>query len=198
MYRVTHECEFTLEEYLSFEDQSATKHEYLAGNIYAMAGASPEHNRLVANLIVAIGKHPECAGYASDQKVWVPGCQLVTYPDLTYACDKPRYEPDKKGGPLMLRNPALIIEVLSRSTEAWDRNGKWECYQTIESLAGYMLVAQDRTRVEHFERGPGNAWMYTVATEGHISIPSLGSLLPLAEVYSGIEFPQIGLGSMPG
>ena len=91
----------------------------------------------------------------------------------------------------MLLNPALIIEVLSGSTEPWDRNGKWKCYQTIESLGGYMLVAQDRGRIQHFERGAGNAWLYAVATEGHISIPSIGCSLPLAEVYEGIEIPGL-------
>jgi Uma2 family endonuclease len=182
---------YTLAEYMAFEAQSVEKHEYLAGEIYAMAGASPVHNRLCFKLAGLLERQlagSGCIGYSSDQKVRVEAADLNAYPDLTIVCGAPQYHPQE---PMLLLNPHVIIEVLSPSTEAWDRGGKWMCYQQLESLTDYLLVSQERRQIEHYALEPGDAWRYVCETDpaGIITIDSINCRLPLAEVYQGIELP---------
>lgn len=182
--------QYTLAEYLAFEEHSEIKHEYLAGHIYAMAGASPEHNQIGFNLAAIIGRQlsgGQCRGYSSDQKIRIEAADLNTYADVTIVCGEPQYRPEDR----LLLNPSVIIEVLSPSTEAWDRGGKWTCYQQLPSLRGYLLVSQDRSQIEHYMLEPDGSWRYTRETglASVVTIVSINCQLPLAEVYSGIEFP---------
>ena len=182
---------YTLAEYMAFEARSAEKHEYLAGEIYAMAGASPAHNRLcfkLAGLLDGQLADSGCAGYSAGQKVRIKTADLNTYPDLTIVCGAPQYHPQE---PLLLLNPRVIVEVLSPSTEAWDRGGKWMCYQQLESLTDYLLVSQDRMQIEHYALESDGAWRYSRDTNpaGIITIASINCRLRLAEVYQGIELP---------
>ena len=179
----------TPEQYLAIERRAETKSEYLDGEMFAMSGASREHNLIVVNLTREISaqlRDKPCETYSNDQRVRVLTTGLYTYPDLVVACGEPRFE-DKAFDTLL--NPTLIIEVLSPSSEAYDRGKKFEHYQTLPSLAEYVLVCQDEPRVEQFLRQGGNRWLLTVATglEASIALPSIQCELALAEVYRKVK-----------
>ena len=147
---------WTPAEYLAFErEQHDAKHEYLDGRIipmaetiHGMAGASLAHNRIVSNLVISLGTQMRgrpCDVFSSDMCLHIPATGLYTYPDIAALCDEPRFEDDQLD---VLLNPSLIIEVLSPSTEAYDRGAKFDHYRSIASLQTYLLIAQDRAHVE--------------------------------------------------
>lgn len=182
---------YTLAEYLAFEEQSETKHEFYAGEIYAMAGASLTHNRLCFKLAGLLDRQLEgsgCSGYSADQKIWIGAAQLNTYADLTIVCGPVQHHPDH---PTLLTNPRVLFEVLSPSTMNYDRGEKWSFYQQLPSLTDYLLVWQDRPQIEHFSLQPDASWRYvrTVGLEQVVTIAFIHCQLSLADVYSGIEFP---------
>lgn len=122
---------YTSAQYLAFEEQSETKHEYYAGEIFAMAGASPAHNRIgfkLAGLLARQLESRDYIGYSADQKIWIETAQLNTYADVTIVCGPAQYDP---AHPILLTNPRVIFEVLSPSTMAYDRGEKWEFYQQL-------------------------------------------------------------------
>jgi Uma2 family endonuclease len=181
---------FTLDEYLHFERASEGKCEYLQGRIYAMAGASPEHSTITFNLSGLIFPQLEgkpCRGFSADMKVRTAPEGLYTYPDVTVLCGEPRYHDEKRD---ILINPTLLIEVLSPSTEAYDRGLKFQYYREIESLTHYLLVAQDQPRIEYYVYEEGQ-WILREARGpgAELVLPSLGITLPLARVYRDIVFP---------
>ncbi len=183
---------YTLAEYLAFEEANDEKHEYLAGHIYAMAGGSPAHNQICFNLSACIGSRiqgTDCRGYSSDQKIWIEAAQIGTYGDITIVCGEPRFHERHK---TLLLNPRVIIEILSPSTEAYDRGDKWAYYQQLSSLTDYLLVAQQRTQIEHFALDRDGSWRYTSETNptSDIILASINCRIPLAQVYVGIEFPS--------
>lgn len=183
---------FSPAEYLTFERDAQTKHEYLNGEIYAMAGASPQHNQIGFNATVSLGsqiKGRNCRGYTADQKVRTDPQDLFSYPDITIVCGEPEFHDDHKD---VVLNPTVIIEVLSPTTEAYDRTEKFARYRTIPSLRDYLLIAQDRPCIEHFTRQKGKRqWLYNVETEltSSIWIESIKCELKLADVYELVEFP---------
>lgn len=181
-------------DYLALERQAETKSEYLNGCIYAMTGASREHNTIVFNLARRIGNQLDrkpCRGYVNDMRVKVSPTGLYTYPDAVVVCGEPRFE-DRYLDTLL--NPTVIIEVLSDSTEAYDRGDKFAHYRTLESLTDYLLVAQDKPRIEHYSRQPDGRWLYSAADGlgARAEIAAIGCVLPLAEVYDRVEFPAPG------
>jgi Uma2 family endonuclease len=186
------EIAFTPEEYLAFERAAETKHEYLDGQIYDMAGASPPHNRIAFNTTVAIGAQllgTTCFGYTSDQKIRTDPMDLFSYPDITIVCGEPVYHDDHQD---VILNPRVIIEVLSPGTEAYDRGEKFARYQNTKSLTDYILIAQDRPSIEHYARQKGTRkWVFTIETEmsAEIVIASINSKLKLAAVYDRVTFP---------
>lgn len=183
---------FTPQQYLQWEQNADHKSEYHDGAILAMAGASPEHNQIIFNLARELGPQIEegdCRGFGSDQRVTVPACNRYYYPDLMIACEEPQYENIK--GILSLFNPTLIIEVLSASTEQADRTDKFDCYDTLASLATYVLVAQDRPRVEGYTRQANGTWSY-ISVKGldtELILESVGCRLRLQRLYARIAFP---------
>jgi Uma2 family endonuclease len=134
-----------------------------------------------------------CRVYPSNLRVKVPNQPPYRYPDLTALCGTPRYE--MIGGLDALTNPALIVEVLSPTTEAYDRGDKFTHYKSIESFAEYVLVAQHRPHVTHYVKGEGGAWHYEELNEldGSLRLGTLGCRLELREVYEGVEFPPLVL-----
>src|SRR5207244_42555 len=126
---------------------SLEKHEFFDGEIFAMAGASTEHNLITGNTIIAIGMalRGRCQVFPSDMRLFVPATGLYTYADASVICGKPDTNSDN---PPALRNPELIVEVLSPTTEAYDRGKKFENYRSIPAFMHYLLVAQDRALVE--------------------------------------------------
>ena len=179
----------TPEEYLAIDRQAEIRSEYLDGEMFAMAGGSYAHNVIVGNLVGEIRqqlKGRPCAVCPSDQRVHIPETGLYTYPDVVVVRGEPRFEEDHLD---ILLNPILIIEVLSTTTEAYDRGKKFQHYQKIDSLAEYVLVAQDQHRVERFLRQDGNEWLLTTTTglESTVSLTSIQCTLDLAEIYDKVE-----------
>jgi Uma2 family endonuclease len=186
--------EHTPEEYLAFERAAKTKHEYLDGQIYAMAGGSPPHNQICFNLSGEL--HPQlkgtaCVGYTSDQKIRTDPMDLFSYPDLTIVCGPPLFHDQHKD---VILNPTVIIEVLSPSTEEYDRKEKFTRYQNLQSLTDYILVSQNRVCVEHFIRQKDKRkWLYSMETElqAEITIGSINCRLKLADIYDRVVFPVL-------
>ena len=183
---------FTPEEYLALEIKADYKSQYVAGEIYAMAGAEPEHIEITDNLTAMFRSRfrgRPCRSYSSELRVRVKAGDLWTYPDLTVVCGERRF--DRSSDPASLLNPQVIFEVLSPSTEAFNRGDKFARYQCLESLTDYVLVASNRMRVEHFNRQPDDRWLLTTYTlpDHRLVLASVDAELPLAEIYDGVEFP---------
>lgn len=178
---------YTPEQYLALEREASYKSEYFSGEIFAMAGASFEHNQITANLMIELGislRKSPCRPLSQDQRVMVRRTGLYTYPDVLIVCGQPQFTDDHLD---TLTNPAAIFEVLSPSTEAYDRGEKFAHYRQIESLTYYGLLSQDQTRVELFQRQDDH-WTLRVAegVEGVIELPSLNVTLRLSELYDGV------------
>lgn len=175
---------WTPEEYLAWERVQPEKHAYFQGEIFAMSGASREHNLLVANLVRLLNQallDRPCETYPSHMRVKVPATGLYTYPDVSVVCGEPRFEDDTFD---TLLNPLVLIEVLSDSTERYDRGEKFEQYRTIASLRDYVLVRQDRVLVEHFAKQPDGGWLlHEVRAGGRLDLVSIGCAIAVDEMY---------------
>jgi len=182
----------TPEQYLELERKAEFKSEYLQGEMFAMAGASEPHNLVVANLIRDLGqqlRRRPCRIYPSDMRVRVSATGLYTYPDVTVVCEPPQFA-DQQTDTLL--NPTLIAEVLSPSTEGYDRGRKFEHYRAIESLAEYLLVAQDRVHVDLYTRQPDGSWVLSEASrlEDTLELRSVGCQLVLGDLYEKVDFTK--------
>jgi Uma2 family endonuclease len=180
---------FTPEEYLQLEQHSQTKSEYYQGEIYSMSGASVEHNQLVRNLTLQLGSALQdgpCQLFVADLRLHVEAHNLFTYPDLFVVCGPLAR---LKGRTDTLLDATLIIEVLSDSTEAYDRGQKLLFYQDLPSFREYLLVSQDRCQAElHTMQRPGQ-WLSTRSHEGEIFLESINAHLTLSEIYRGVQLP---------
>ncbi|MDJ0649195.1 MAG: Uma2 family endonuclease [Xenococcaceae cyanobacterium MO_188.B19] len=179
----------TVEEYLKFEQDAEIRHEYVAGQIYAMAGASEAHNLIVTNLIAILRPHlrgSSCRAFVSDMKVKVKAQQadIFYYPDLLVTCDP---NDSKK---YFKTNPNLIVEVLSDSTETTDRREKRLNYQTIKSLQEYVLVSQNEMKVEIYRRDKNDNWtVETLGKNDNLVLDSVGLTLTMADIYEDVLIP---------
>lgn len=176
------EALFTVREYLALEAVAEIKHEYCRGRIIAMAGAEPEHNLIAKNIQTeldnALADH-SCWTLGSDQRVWVQAVGEYFYPDVSATCLEPDFvEPS----PRSLANPQIIIEVLSPSTERYDRGDKWSAYQRLPSLTDYVMVSSTRREIEHYRRTADGGWMLRTITSGGCTLAN-GVVLDLARVY---------------
>jgi Uma2 family endonuclease len=177
------------EEYLALERKSEIKHEYFAGEMFAMVGASRRHNLIAANIIRILGNqllNRPCNVYPSDMRVKVRSTGKYTYPDVIVACEEEQFDDEEKD---TLLNPVVIIEILSDSTEAYDRGKKFEQYRSIESLTEYLLVAQDTHRLEQYVRQSNREWRYSEfrSVEDIVNISVIGCELVLKDVYAKVE-----------
>ncbi|MBC8143488.1 MAG: Uma2 family endonuclease [Armatimonadetes bacterium] len=182
----------TVEEYLRREEIATEKSEYRNGEILPMPGASFPHtlltNNVGAELYIALKKKRDCTVHSSDLKIHTPTIGTFRYPDIAVVRGEPvRYQ----GRTDTIQNPVVIIEVLSASTETTDRGDKLEEYQTLESLTEYVLVTQDRARVEVYSRDSGGNWQYHsyVGLEASARLPTLDVTLTLADIYDKVTFP---------
>jgi len=180
------------EEYLAIERIAERKSEYYSGETFAMAGASERHNLIVTNTVSELRtllKNRTCKVYPSDMRVKIPQTGLYTYPDIVVVCSKPVFEDDVKD---TLLNPTLIVEVLSESTEAYDRGKKFEHYRKIPSLAEYLLIAQDRCRIEQFIKQDDGRWLFSEinSRDAIVKLPSVNCELAVAEGYDKVEFEK--------
>jgi Uma2 family endonuclease len=178
----------TPEEYLAIERKSETRNEYFAGEVFAMVGASKRHNLITANLIRVLGNqliNRPCNVYPSDMRVKVSATGKYTYPDVVVACEEELFDDEEKD---TLLNPVVIIEVLSESTEAYDRGKKFEHYQQTVSLTEYLLVAQEPYRVEQYVRQSNREWRYSEYhnAEDTVSISVINCELALKDVYAKV------------
>ena len=182
----------TPQEYLDYEREAETKSEYYNGEIYAMAGATREHSLIVTNTVLSLGtrlRGRRCEIYAADMRVKVSPTGLYTYPDVVVVCGLPRFDDAHKD---TLPNPTLIVEVLSESTEAYDRTGKFEHYRKLESLTDYLLISQERAWIEHRARQSEIKWLigFYMGMETVVPVPSIDCELRLSDVYDKIDWPD--------
>jgi Uma2 family endonuclease len=176
---------FTFEDYLALEEVSSTKHEFLEGHVWAMAGGTPEHGAVAANLIVLLGNHLRdrtCRVFTSDVRIRVKATGLATYPDVSVVCGQQQADPDDARGNTII-NPGVIVEVMSPSSEDYDRGEKLAHCKQIPSLQEIVLVAYEERRVELWRR-QSEHWVLDVTRgDGTASIEWIGCRLPLGDVY---------------
>jgi len=179
----------TPDEYLAGERLSESRSEYLDGVVCPMTGASFKHIKVVANLtteLVTQLRGRPCDVLPSEMKVRLPDSRKFFYPDVIVLCGEPQFHDERTD---IILNPLLVIEVLSESTEAFDRGAKFLAYQTLDSLKEYVLVAQDRPVVEQYVRNEGGTWTYTLASglESSLTLPSVECTLNLSAVYDKVD-----------
>lgn len=180
----------TPEEYLAVEREAETKSEYLNGAVYAMTGASINHIRVVSNLTRELSTQllaRQCDVLPSEMKVRMPDSQKFFYPDVTVVCGEPQFHDGRTD---VILNPVLLVEVLSKSTEAFDRGAKFQAYQQLSSLREYLLVAQDKPAVEQFVRQTDETWNYRalIGRESSLYLPSVECTLNLGAVYDKVDW----------
>lgn len=182
---------YTLDEYAELEKTSEERLEYFEGNIWSMAGASPNHEAIVANVIANLKmalRGRECRVFSSNLRIKVPEYPPYRYPDVSAVCERPVYE--EFFGLEMLVNPALIVEVLSNSTEAFDLNEKFTYYKSIKSFNEYLLITQTQPHAVLFTKQGENAWLHREFNDlnDKIYLSSLDCEISLKEIYETIEF----------
>ncbi|HEV2764209.1 MAG TPA: Uma2 family endonuclease [Pyrinomonadaceae bacterium] len=180
----------TPEEYLAFERQCEYKNEYYNGEVFAMTGASLRHNTITLNISGELRqqlKGRPCVAHASEMRVQIPHTTNYFYPDVVVTCGEPQLA-DSYFDTLL--NPTLVVEVLSPSTEAFDRGRKFEQYRKIGSLMEYVLVAQDRVHVERYGRQPQGDWLLSEFNdpEGTLKLTSVECELSMSEIYRNVRF----------
>lgn len=178
---------FTPEEYLEIERVSPIKHEYVQGQIVAMAGASKAHVIITGNLSALLVSHLRgtgCIAYATDMKVRLPALNLFYYADLSVTCD----ERDRISTEDFILHPKLIVEVLSDSTEAFDRGDKFSDYKSIAELQEYVLIHQKQILVERFQRKSDNLWVPQIyRADEQVEFDSIGFTCAIADLYENLE-----------
>lgn len=189
MSSVVRKPRLSAQDYLALERKAETKSEFVNGVVYAMSGASRKHNLVAGNafgLLHAQLRGRRCEAYTGDMRVKISDTGAYLYPDVVVACGDIQFE-DAEVDTLL--NPTVVIEVLSPTTEAFDRGAKFGHYRQIPSLQEYVLIAQDRSSVQRYLRH-GDAWLWVELTEPEetLELPSIGCQLPLSAVYERVEF----------
>ena len=180
----------TAKEYLEFERKAEERHEYFDGEIFAMSGAKRNHNIIAWNIGGELRqklKGKNCEAYPADMRVFVPATGLYTYPDLVVVCGEPKFQDDIFD---TLLNPVLIVEILSETTESYDRGKKFMHYRSIESLREYVLVSQDEALIEKYVKSGDGFWVLSeaVGINSEIKFDSIDCVVALKEVYDKVNF----------
>ncbi len=178
-------------EYLEIERSSEIKHEYYRGEMFAMAGASRNHNVIVANVIRELGVQlidAQCTVYPSDMRLKIQEADKFVYPDVMVVCGEERFLDDRQD---TILNPTVIVEILSDSTEAYDRGSKFAHYRRLDSLKEYVLISQTEQRIEKFLRNESGYWLLSETDENipEIILESIDCKLDLAKVYLKVAPP---------
>lgn len=181
----------TIEEYIELDKNSEERFEYFNGEIFGMAGGSPNHARIAGRVYATLeakiaGKN--CEAFNSEIRVKVPTDLPYRYPDVSVVCGKPIFE--LLHGVEILTNPVLLVEVLSPSTAAYDLDAKFTAYQSISSFREYLVIAQDRPHVIRHVRQPQGGWLRTEVNglQNEVTLESLDVALPLSEIYARVQF----------
>ena len=181
-----HGPKLTPEEYFVWEEQQEVKHEYFDGEVFAMSGGVPNHSKIAVNLTILLGNHLEDSGcqlFNSDARIKLQESEKYTYPDLSVTCDE-----RDQNTPQYITYPCLIVEVLSPSTEAYDRGDKFELYRKSSSLREYALVSVDKIAIDLHRKDDLNRWQSIYFRAGDtVELESINLTFPIERVYRGIE-----------
>jgi Uma2 family endonuclease len=184
---------FTVQEYLELEESAEYKSEYYKGEIFAMAGASSNHNQIIGNvysrLHQTINQH-NCRVFMSDLRLWIKQRELFTYPDIMIICDKPKFYPDRDD---TVVNPLIIIEAISKSTEAYDRSKKFLFYRSIPTFQEYILINQYSPHIEQFYIGAENHWLFKDynSISDILKFSKIDFEIPLENIYYLVDFKLV-------
>lgn len=183
--------QWTAKEYLAFERTQPDKHEFVDGQVGLQAGSSRVHVLINTNLISSLHqqlRQRPCSVYGSDLRIAIPQARRYVYPDVAVLCEPAHFEDEFED---TLTNPTLIGEILSPTTERYDRGKKFQAYQTLPSFQEYLLIAQDTTMVEHFVRHSDALWTFEVVTDptAVLTLASIGCELRLEELYEKVVLP---------
>ncbi|MCD8488410.1 MAG: Uma2 family endonuclease [Desertifilum sp.] len=181
---------YTLEEYLELEIASELRNEYRNGEIIPMTGGTPEHNRISGNLYIALSialKRKAYEVFHVDQRLWIPAASIYTYPDVMVSSKPLTLQPGRKD---TIVNPCFIAEVLSKSTQNYDRSEKFAAYRTISTFQEYLLIDQYRIHVEHYVKTGANQWIFSEYDDSNItlSLNAFESQVTIADIYENIDF----------
>lgn len=185
MSRAAESSRVSAAEYLAWEREQPAKHEFLDGQVLAMAGGSPRHNALCVNISTILRtapQHRDCHTFSSDQRIGLRKSKYV-YPDVSVVCGS--LETEEGAGDVVV-NPQVIIEVLSGTTEANDRGGKWEGYRRLASLDDYVLVSQARPEIEHYQRRADGSWSYRAVGPGERVTLASGVVLDVDAIFDRV------------
>jgi Uma2 family endonuclease len=185
---------YTVEEYLRQEADSIDRHEFHDGEVVAMAGGTYTHSRINTNVLVALGirlRGNPCKPLDGNMRIRIPNKLRYLYADATVICGHPEFDPLDKTR-TTITNPKVVIEVLSDSTESYDRGGKFDLYREIPTLEEYVLVSQHQALMESFLQRPDGTWLFSPVKgpQSSLALQSLNIVLPLAEIYEGVEFTE--------
>jgi Uma2 family endonuclease len=183
----------TVSEYFALEERAERKSEFYDGEMFAMAGTSWEHNIITRNVVVTLHAQLQgspCEVFFSELRVKVERTGLYTYPDALIVCGPPEFAPENRN---TLINPKVVIEVLSPSTERYDRTTKFRHYKKLTSVMEYVLVAQDEPLIERYVRQEDASWGQVdfVGLDASLSLATVQAVVPMAEIYRGVEFPPL-------
>lgn len=180
-------------DFLTQEVFAAHKSEYHDGEVLAMAGASENHNLIVSNVLVALGiclKGKKCKIYPSDMLLHLAQCRKFVYPDLTLVCQEAEVEKNEKGQAEYLRNPEVVIEVLSKSTGFYDKNEKRRCYFMLDSLEQYIMVDSEKKEVISYTRTPKNNWLMDTLGKDEEKVKIKDCEVSLEDIYEQVVFVE--------
>ena len=174
---------YTFREYLELEASSELRYEFFDGIVYAMSGGSPDHSRLAANVITSLAMQlagKPCQAFTSDLRIRIIETGLATHPDVSVICGSLERDPEDRN---TATNTVVIVEVLSPTTERYDREEKFANYRRIQSLASYVLISQEEQRLEVFSRNDDGTWTLREVRSGRIELPAIGCGLSIDDVY---------------
>ena len=177
------ERRYTFQEYVELETNSGVRYEFFDGSVYAMSGGSPDHSRLAANVISALAGQllgKPCQAFTSDLRVRVLETGLATHPDVSVICGALQRDPEDRN---TATNPVVIVEVLSPTTQRYDREEKAAHYRRIPSLESYVLISQEEQRLEVFSRNRDGSWTLREARSGEVELSAIGCRLAVSDVY---------------
>ncbi len=182
----------TIEDYLAKEEAASEKHEYYKGEVFTMAGASINHNRIVRNALLEIGNYlngKSCEVFPGDVRIYIEVNTLFTYPDLTIFCDEIERFENRTDTAL---NPTAIIEVLSKSTQEYDRGTKFNLYRQIPSLKEYLMISSTEVLVEKYTKQSDTEWLFTAyeKAEDFYMLESVGLTVEVKSLYRNVSFEK--------
>jgi len=180
---------YSVEEYLDIERAGPIKHEYYRGEIFALAGSSEAHNLILTNILMSLGmqlRNRPCKVYPSDMRLKIPKTGLYTYPDVSIVCGTPHFDDAKQD---TLLNPIIVIEILSPSTERYDRGKKFQNYRTVMSIQEYVLVSQDEYHIEHYTNQHDGNWLLATydGRNTTVILKTIDCTLLLDDVYDKVD-----------